>query len=355
MKGSKIRTSGTTSPTIQNSKASSGDSAATCNKIPPLHVVDQRASPSHTIKNYDRDALLKMKPWLGKSLKILTVLVLLLSAAWIIENWRGQRAWNKAKDRAAQAEVSLDLANSQPPKIPDDENLLKNDHFSHEWSGHVEPRLARWSELDLPGTKAEIGNMGTNSVRERTVACAEFFEEPLSEEGAVKRLNEASSELQMHLDQLTAIILSYPGHPLFNYPPTEKDPQPPMLEPLNIRKITESICDQATLNLRTRKPQKAIGNIHVINILVDIISGPPIFHHLISTAVRAQTQSIIWEGLRLQAWEESQLQELLQITDPFEPFNSLGACRTLKIYLILPMLKFGRLLGVPEFHIGQSK
>ena len=90
-----------------------------------------------------------MKPWLKKSLKVLVIL--LIPGVWIIENSRGQPAWNKAKERAVGAGVSLDITDYQPTEISDDENLLKNEHFYNEWVGNVEPLLNSWSRMNLPG------------------------------------------------------------------------------------------------------------------------------------------------------------------------------------------------------------
>jgi len=92
-----------------------------------------------------------MKIWLKRLLKIVLVLLLLFTCAWWIENWRGARAWEKAQARAEAAGVSLDIADFQQAPIPDEENLLKNPVFLAEWNGEVEPRLDRWSSMNLPG------------------------------------------------------------------------------------------------------------------------------------------------------------------------------------------------------------
>ena len=255
-----------------------------------------------------------MKPWLKKSLKILTLLVLLIAGAWIFENWRGHRAWNKAKERADAAGISLDLADFQLPEIPDNENLLKNDYFYNEWVGNVEPRLENWSKMNLPGTKSEIINRGSSPVKGTSLEFTEFFAEDLSEDKAAQKLNEASTDLQARIERFATITLSYPAHPLFNHIPTEENLDPQRTEILSAQRIANCFKDLAILDLRTNRPQNAIDRIRVLDRLANLNNGPALIQHLVSNALRSEKRSIIWEGLRLQSWNQSQLEELLKIT-----------------------------------------
>lgn len=262
-----------------------------------------------------------MKPGLKKSLKVLVIL--LIPGVWIIENSRGQPAWNKAKERAVAAGVSLDITDYQPAEISDDKNLLKNEHFYNEWVGNVEPLLNSWSKMNLPGTRPNIARQGAYPNTESTVSFAKFFDESLSEEEAVAKLSAASAELGVRLNELSAIILSYPVHPLFNNLPTEENSTPPAPEFSSPLKITRCFQDLAILDLRTHRPQKAIERIQVIKRLAELCDGPTLSQHIVSNSLRSVKHTIIWEGLRLQSWDKSQLKELLNLTSQSESLEAI--------------------------------
>jgi len=275
-----------------------------------------------------------MKPWLKKSLKISLVLTLLFAGAWLFENWRGRRALEKAEQRAADAGISLDPARYQPAPVPDEENLLKNDLFFEEWKGDVEPRVQSWDKMNFLGTREPVRRYGINQLRGRSLDFSEFSDGHFSEEEIVNKLTEASGEVQVRLDQLSEIILSYPGQPLFQYLPTEAEPFPRTVNMSALRDLTECFRDLAILNLRNDNAPSALRNIQVIGRLAECFGGPSVFHHQWANSLRGIQRQIIWEGLRLQSWNEGQLTELPGATDLYESSDSLEQALKLKMAVL---------------------
>ena len=67
------------------------------------------------------------------AIRCFIVFVVLLTAAWVFENWRGAKAWEEAKERAEAEGVSVVRADYSGLEIPDEENLLMNEIFLKEW------------------------------------------------------------------------------------------------------------------------------------------------------------------------------------------------------------------------------
>ena len=57
------------------------------------------------------------------------IVILLVLAFYGIENWRGQRALNKALEFAKNKQFSLDWKDYNPPPIPNEENLTQSESF----------------------------------------------------------------------------------------------------------------------------------------------------------------------------------------------------------------------------------
>ncbi|MDX2227361.1 MAG: hypothetical protein SFY92_09770, partial [Verrucomicrobiae bacterium] len=74
------------------------------------------------------------KYW-GVRAALLLLALLIAFALWHgIENWRGHRAWEAAKDRLRAGGINLDIRDYYLPPIPDEENFAKTESFEKYFS-----------------------------------------------------------------------------------------------------------------------------------------------------------------------------------------------------------------------------
>src|SRR5215211_6465898 len=56
---------------------------------------------------------------------VIVALVTLIAAFYIVENWRGRRAWAKSQREAKAQGEQLDWAAYLPARVPDEQNFMK--------------------------------------------------------------------------------------------------------------------------------------------------------------------------------------------------------------------------------------
>lgn len=272
-----------------------------------------------------------LKKWLQRLGKVLLILLLLITGAWWFENWRGARAWEAAQERAKEAGFSLDLADYQPPPVPDEENLLKNPDFLLEWNGEIEPKLNRWSSANMSGVK--------KSARARSAPqqgwatdYRKFFEEELSLDQALERIDKITGDLQDRLDRLSTIILSHPVQDLGSYSvPTQETPFPTNKAPDFLR-FASSLRDRAVLALHLKDPSTAIKDIECLQCFKESFGRGAMIQGLVGNALQLSIDQIVWEGIYLHGWDKNHLVELdslLRSRDPFQDLETTAKFETI--------------------------
>jgi hypothetical protein len=164
----------------------------------------------------------------------MTVGALLVVAAlfYMEENWRGESAWETAKQHLAAQQERLDWAAYVPPPVPDDQNFFKapkmEDWFAGKGTNELTARLSLNSFTNLAWHRANsnasavvtvliLRPPGTNAPKAEIFESCTLHDEPLSE--AIKSLAE-KAHLKVDLDPL--VISGRPG-------PDGKPVPPPIL------------------------------------------------------------------------------------------------------------------------------
>ena len=164
----------------------------------------------------------------------MTVGVLAVVAAifYMEEDWRGENAWEAAKQHLAVQQERLDWAAYIPPPVPDDQNFFKapkmEDWFAGKGTNELTARLSlnsfsnlAWhranSNASVVVTELILRPPGTNAAPQEILASLRLHDEPLSE--AILSLAGAA-HLKVDLDPL--VISGLPG-------PDGKPVPPPVL------------------------------------------------------------------------------------------------------------------------------
>lgn len=243
------------------------------------------------------------------------VLMLLIGAAWIFENFRGASEWAEAKERAAQMGVSLDLKDYPSPDIEED-RLLNDPIFKAEWNGEIEPRLRRLYRMDLPTVNSRRIK-GISRAKGKPMSYQQFFDAELSEEQAVEKFRQAIAPVSKRLTALADSILAHPAQELetrfrVSFPGELTD----IL--LTLRHMANSFKGEADLAARQKNTALALRNHRVLHRLRENFEGPAFIQLLVGDAILLNNASAIWEGIRQHAWTDEQLKILTELT-PSEP------------------------------------
>ena len=249
----------------------------------------------------------------GKIRKILlrALLVLLASgfAGWLFENWRGAKAWEEAKARAEAAGVSLVRADYAGPEIPDEENLLLNPVFAEEFEKEGEDRLREWASL--PGVDGKGYRIqGPRPWNGTSADYRNYFKDELSEDEARDRLAEFASEFEERLDRLAEVILETPIHPIFEVEEVTGELFDGTKWIFPIQCFSRSFKDSALLAVRRGESDKGLQRVAVLFRLAEMTAGPSLVSVLVSNSIKSLGLSLIWEGIRLRCWTDTQLKEI---------------------------------------------
>ena len=88
-------------------------------------------------------------------------LIVLVGGGWVLENGRGNRAWEEAQARAKEAGVPLVRSAYADRSVPDERNLLTNRVFRSEFHRPEKEHLKSWFEL--PGIDGNPGYLSPSS------------------------------------------------------------------------------------------------------------------------------------------------------------------------------------------------
>ncbi|MEN8694801.1 MAG: hypothetical protein ACN4GG_05965 [Akkermansiaceae bacterium] len=255
------------------------------------------------------------------------VLMLLIGAAWIFENFRGASEWTKAKERAARMGVSLDLKDYPSPDIEED-RLLNDPIFKAEWNGEIEPRLRRLYRMDLPTVNSRRIK-GISRAKGKPVSYQQFFDAELSEEEAVEKFRQAIAPVSKRLTALSDSILAHPAQSLVTTEQLRHNEQ--LSSPiLSVKHIANSFKGEADLAARQKNTALALRNHRVLHRLRENFEGPTFIQLLVGDAILLNNTSAIWEGIRQHAWTEEQLVTLsklipaetrFEVWEKFYPYN----------------------------------
>lgn len=236
------------------------------------------------------------------------VLIVALLLGWWFENWRGARAWEQAQKRATEAGVSLLRADYAGPEIPDDENLLNDPIFSKEMEEEGDEALGGWRWL--PGVDGRGMLVAGSPASGKTVEYREYFMAKMSEEEARVALAKMAEGFEARLGMLAEVILAKPEHDIFAKPWATGGLNDGVMQIMGLQKMSSCFQSSGLMAFRSGDSQKALKSIQVLDRLSRIGDSPGVIDVLIGSAVHQSGMGLIWEGIRMHAWSEEELNEL---------------------------------------------
>ena len=268
------------------------------------------------------------------------VLATLLAALYAFENWRGKRAWENARcELEAKGEV-LDWSAYIPPPVPDDQNMFKAPKMQEWFVKNPGPRYIS-TNLSLSSrlTNSATGSVGTaNNVITNAMAAREYL---AWSDGLTNEFN------------LIREALKRP------YAIMDGDYQQPFEMPIpnfvTMRNLAQTLAQRAYCYLLLARPEEALRELTLIHDLRHLLEARPtgkpmtLVSAMINVAVTGLYVNQIAEGLRLQAWGETQLltlQRQLEGIDLIAPVRMALKCEPAAVCHMMEAVSFSKLLSM---------
>jgi hypothetical protein len=241
----------------------------------------------------------------------------LVALAYVVENWRGRRAYEAFAREAAAKGLSLDLADYAGPPVPDERNLAKIPLLDHPptdgpddpfWSelgarfqlhssdgkarrdlpGAGRPSLWEGKPADLAALRAEIAVLNGSDPREDLDAYLARLA-PLLDELNAAIAARPYLRYEYDWDKLYAIIL-------------------PQVGP--VRALAQVAALQALADLESGRPADAAARLRIgLRLGMAMQSEPFLISQLVANSVGSVSIAVIWQGQQGHQWSAAELAE----------------------------------------------
>ena len=288
-------------------------------------------APSLWQRSTTRRVLKWLCSWrgVGTTAVVFASLVTLVALFYAVENWRGQRAWNRCRRELEAQGEKLDFRAFIPPPVPDDQNFAAAPIFAHlfdrpppgvpeESGAQLDARLRR-IRVDLQGAQGQkapqfalvdSGSLIDLAQWQRFFAGNTNYPQPAAPQSAAQDVLLALSGFDVELTELEQAA----ARPKCRWPVdyTVGNPIAIRLPHLTrLRDLAQVPLLRAAAHLQTRQSAKALGDLKLILRLADSLEGEPF---LISFLVRRRLVGDMVagarEGLVRHAWTDAQLAEI---------------------------------------------
>jgi hypothetical protein len=307
--------------------------------------MDNQTQPSMS----QRSPLLRFFRWLFSWRGVRRMLIVLAWTATLIallygfENWRGARAWNKARRQLEARGEILDFKALIPQTIPADQNFAATP-FVQSWFPRAPETSTLWGDsfarvsgkVPSPTTGDPDGRRFTDLVAWESAFTAlredrlnTFEKSPSGKLDRQSRAGAAPAALEglKGSEDKLAELRAASQRPQSRYPVEYKldDPWGILLPHLNVIKAAcQRLQLRACAKLALHQTDEAFADVQLILHLADSVQNEPF---LISYLVRMVCVQIaiqpIWEGLAERRWSDAQLRQMQTSLQPYNFFADL--------------------------------
>jgi hypothetical protein len=257
------------------------------------------------------------------------VLITVIALLYAVENFRGQRAWERYRKSAEARGVNLDFAAHIPPPIPDAENGALTP-WIQSWFPKPAQEDGFWPDLkaradhlvgnrkpdgkrhltDLVAWKEAFQMAATNTSQKQLEKIRGAEREPAERTAAAGAVLDALKIYQPTLDELRAASTK----PRVRYPVEYKLDEPFSILLPHLAKIKATVsllALQSSAELAAGKPDAAFKDVQLMLWLTESMREEPfLINQLVRIAALQITAQTIWEGLAQHQWSDAQLQAL---------------------------------------------
>lgn len=274
----------------------------------------------------------RLRRWLKRGAFTLAVLITLVAAVVVFENWRGHRAWQQYRaEQEAKGEV-FDWRQLVPPPVPDEQNFAQTPLLAKLMDYKYDPQTQQPVFAD-PEAKARIDGLfawkdplrGEGSWRKTTPTDWRTIQDSLraltnSTLPAVQALLARPvgkpeddvlfllAENETELDEMIAAAQRPHSDFLVHY---EEGTLALLPQLAVIKNFTYALRLRALARLESNSTDDALADWQICMRLGDALRGDPLLISLlVRLAIYDMSSQVVWEGLAKRQWSGGQLQDI---------------------------------------------
>ncbi len=259
----------------------------------------------------------------------LACLITLVALFYTVENWRGQRAWEKHRKGWEAKGEKFNLVSLAPPPVPDEQNFAMTPLFKTALEfRRVRPDTNALAHLEnistsLPSERGgneslPLGNLAKGNLAD-LAACREFYRsntnypQPANSGTAAADILVALGKFDADINELREAAAN---RPYSRFPISyDLEPSTHILLPhlSHLKRLILVVNLRTIAELEVGQTQNAFKDLQLSFRLTDAIKGEPILmNHLVRIATLAIPLQGLREGLSRHAWDDPQLAALEQ-------------------------------------------
>jgi hypothetical protein len=219
----------------------------------------------------------------------------LVAIFYAVENWRGQRAWEKCRRELEAKGVELNWDKLVSPPVPDDQNFYSAPGMA-DW--FIKPKA---SSNPTNGFYSRLNHPATGSVMERN---------SITNTASATAYIEWSDQFQPEFNQIREALKRPYARINGNYDQPLETPIPGFVM---MRNVVQTLAQRAHCHLLLGQPGEAVHDLTLLHELRRVVEGRPtgkpmsLVAAMINVAIAGVYADAVSEGLRKRAWRESDL------------------------------------------------
>ena len=260
--------------------------------------------------------------WLRRGLVSIAAIVTLVVLYYVVEAWRGKRAWVNYRNQLVAQGVEMDLKTFIPPTVPDDQNFAMTPFLAPLLDFNpapLKPGEDRWRDTNgynrANSFAAALFKTDTHG-KDRFDTELQALQTNAADGTNVSRIEEATAVLK-DLEQYGPVLdelrtASHRRYARFNIGYDDEDPSAILLPHLAlIKSLVQVLSLRARAELVLGKQDAALDDVELMLYVADSIKDEPlIISHLVRLATLHITWQLIAESLAERQWSDSQLRQL---------------------------------------------
>jgi len=227
----------------------------------------------------------------------------LIAAVYIVEAWRGRRAWDQCQRELKAQGEQLDWAAYIPARVPDEQNFIKTPLLeSVAYKGRLNTNA--WQAFSDAGRSLPWNSSGDSQTGRKTAWTRDDAADLL----------QTLHEIEPQLEELRAASLK----PLarFDIDRTAPFEESPEINLVAMRTLSQILAFHAWAELALDNREKAFADMRVIHRLTDALKDE---NTLVTLMIRAAMQGLalepFWEGWAEGRWSERELKNFQELFD----------------------------------------
>ncbi len=240
--------------------------------------------------------------------RVTLAVLAIVALSYLVENWRGARAWAAAKAKLEARGEKVDWAQFVPKPVPDEQNAMKHP-FMRSYGVRREPW---WEKSANDLNWLDHGSLGPGMTNSLPVPLATLKRLPNAPDGSGLT---PLPELLTRLTRDDALVRQFKEAIKRPHAQIDWNASTPLMEiPLGNymvqRRLAQGLATRAKIHLLQGRPAEALADLKLIRQTADFMLSPALVSAMIRTAIAGLLADTVHETLSESLWPADMLPAL---------------------------------------------